>query len=194
MAHIDTNAIEGFDAMDAEARLNAILALDIPDEIDLSQYVKKSVFDKTASDLAAAKKSLTERMTADEAAKAAKEAADAERDALIKELTRKTAIAENEKKLLGQGYSAALAAEIAEAMTDGDNARIIAAMAKHDAEREKAIRADMTRNNPKPNGGNKTDDGDGDDEKLALAKRLGKTAAERSGNTSSVLEHYLKKS
>lgn len=191
MAHFDTSTIEGFDAMSVEDKLTALLGAEIPDPVDLSGYVKKSVFDKTASDLAAAKKTIADNMTAEEAAKAAKDQAEAEMKQQIADLTRKAVIAENEKTLIAQHYTPELAREVAEAIADGDTARQLAAMAKHDAELEKAIRADLMRGNAKPQGG--SPDNEGDDAALELAKALGKKAAERLTARENVLGHYIKK-
>ena len=66
MAKINTDAIKDFATMSDSDKLAALLALDIPDAVDLSQYVTKSTFDKTASELADKKRQLAERMGEDE--------------------------------------------------------------------------------------------------------------------------------
>lgn len=53
MAKIDTTKIEGYADMTAEQKLAALEALEVPEEVDLSGYVKKSVFDAKASEAAA---------------------------------------------------------------------------------------------------------------------------------------------
>ena len=181
--------IEGYDKMTDEERKAAIEAFDVPEAPDLSKYVKKELFDKGASEIAALKKQLAEKMTDEEAAKAAKEAADAERDNLIKELQRKNSISENEKLLLKQGYSAELANSLAEALTDGDTAKQLELMAKHDAEREKALRAEILRANPKPGGGG---DGEEDDKSVTMAKAYGDRLAEKRKSGSEILAKYTK--
>lgn len=52
MAKIDTTTIEGYAEMTAEQKLAALEALEIPEAVDLSGYVKKSVFDAKASEAA----------------------------------------------------------------------------------------------------------------------------------------------
>lgn len=52
MAKIDTTTIEGYADMTAEQKLAALEALEIPEAVDLSGYVKKSVFDAKASEAA----------------------------------------------------------------------------------------------------------------------------------------------
>ena len=55
--------IENYENMTPEEKIAAWEAY----EPDYSGYVRKDVFDKTASDLAAAKKTIREKMTEDEA-------------------------------------------------------------------------------------------------------------------------------
>ena len=119
MAKIDVTKIEGYADMTPEEKLKALEGYDVPDP-DYSGYVKKDVFDKTASELAAKKKELTEKMSEDEQKKA-KEAE--ERQALEEKynaLLRENAVSKNKTKLLGLGYDEKLADETAEAMADGD--------------------------------------------------------------------------
>ena len=119
MAKIDVTKIEGYADMTPEEKLKALEGYDVPDP-DYSGYVKKDVFDKTASELAAKKKELTEKMSEDEQKKA-KEAE--ERQALEEKynaLLRENAVSKNKTKILGLGYDEKLADETAEAMADGD--------------------------------------------------------------------------
>ena len=55
MANIDTSKIEGYENMTAEEKVQALEAYAIADP-DYSGYVKKDTFDKTASELAQAKR------------------------------------------------------------------------------------------------------------------------------------------
>lgn len=193
MAHIDVNAIPGYEGLTEAEKLRAILGLEIPDPVDMTQYVKKSVFDKTASDLAAAKKTIEANMSAEQiAAEEAKKAAE-EREALIAELKRDKAISDNEKALLKKGVSPDLACELAEALASGDTARIMECYAKHDAAREQSIRADITRNNPKPSGAEKGEKGEEISGAEKLAIELGKRAAMRKEGANSALQHYIHK-
>ena len=65
MAKVDVTKIEGYDKMTPEEKIKALEAYETEDP-DMSGYVKKEVFDKTASELAAKKKELTEKLTEDE--------------------------------------------------------------------------------------------------------------------------------
>ena len=70
MAKVDITKIEGYEGMTPEEKIKALEAYEIEDvQPDYSGYVKKDVFDKTASELAGVKKQLKEKMTDDEAAK-----------------------------------------------------------------------------------------------------------------------------
>lgn len=62
MAKIDVSKIEGYAEMSAEDKLKALEAYDVPDP-DMSGFVSKEQFDKTASELAAKKKELRDKLT-----------------------------------------------------------------------------------------------------------------------------------
>ena len=65
MAKIDTSTIEGYSDMTPEQKIAALEAYKSA-EPDYSGYVKKDVFDKTASELAAKKKELNAKLSEDE--------------------------------------------------------------------------------------------------------------------------------
>ena len=73
MANIDTSKIEGYENMTAEEKVQALESFSIADP-DYSGYVKKEVFDKTASELAQSKKDLKARMSDEEKQKVETEA------------------------------------------------------------------------------------------------------------------------
>ena len=123
MAQIDTSKIEGYDTMTAEEKVKAFESFNIPDP-DYSGYVKKDVFDKTASDLAKAKKDLKDRMTEEEVKKAEAEAELNKYKEQAESLQREKNIAENKAKFISLGYDDALAQETAEAMEKGDYATV----------------------------------------------------------------------
>ncbi len=155
MAKIDVSKIEGYAEMSAEEKLKALEAYDVPDP-DLSGYVSKEQFDKTASELAAKKKELRDKMTDDEAAKQKEQE---ERDNMQKELDalrRESLVSKNKARLVALGYEEALADETAEAMADGKIEKVLANQKKHLEAFEKKVRAGALKNTPKPTG-----DGDG---------------------------------
>jgi len=153
---INTANIKGYSEMTLEEKLKALEALEIEDP-DYSGYVKKDTFDKTASELADAKKQLREKMSADEIK--AKEDAEkqeklqSEYDALL----RKVSLSENKAKLLALGYEDKLATETAEAMIDGNLDKVFANQKKHLETVEKKIREDVLHKTPKPEGGSSSD-------------------------------------
>ena len=141
--------IENYEQMTPEEKIAALESY----EPDMTGYVSKAVFDKTASDLAAAKKSLKERMTDDEA-KAAKAAE--EHAALIERAEKaEYALAVNgyAKAYLAMGYDEKLANATAEAMAKGDYATVFANQKTHTENREKALRAELLKQTPTPPAG-----------------------------------------
>lgn len=146
---IDVSQIEGYEDMTPEQKLKALEEFEVADP-DYSGYVKKDVFDKTASELAEKKKALKEKMTEDEATKQ-KEQEERERLQFdYEKLLRKTTVSENKANLLGLGYDEKLASETAEAMVDGDSEKVFANQKKHLEAVEKKVRADALKDTPKP--------------------------------------------
>ena len=154
MAKIDVTQIKGYESMSAEDKLKALEGFDIPDP-DFSGHVKKEVFDKTASELAAVKKQLKEKMTDDEAAKQKEKEEREELQSKYEQLLRKSEVAENKAKLVALGYDEKLADETAEAMADGDLEKVFINQKKHLDTFEKKVRAEALKDTPKP-----TPDGD----------------------------------
>ena len=151
MAKIDITKIEGYADMSAEDKLKALEAYEIADP-DYSGYVKKEVFDKTASELAAKKKELNEKLSAEEQSKIAEQEklTDLQNkyDALLKE----NEVSKYKANLLGMGYDDALAAETAQAMADGDTDKVFANQKKHLENVEKKVKAEVLKGTPKPDG------------------------------------------
>lgn len=149
---INTGKIEGYADMTPEEKIKALEAYELADP-DYTGYVKKEVFDKTASELADSKKQLREKMSADEIK--AKE--DAERQEKLQSdydaLLKKVSISENKAKLLALGYEDKLASDTAEAMTEGNIEKVFANQKKHLEAVEKKIREDVLHTTPKPEGG-----------------------------------------
>ena len=143
--------IENYENMTPEEKVAALEAY----EPDMNGFVAKSVFDKTASDLAAAKKSLKERMTEDEA-KAAKDAE--ERAALIarvKELEEKEAINTYVTSYLAMGYDEKTARSSAEALAKGDMETVFANQKKRIDGLTRDLETEKLKNTPAPaTGGN----------------------------------------
>lgn len=150
MAKIDTSNIEGFENMTAEEKLNALLGMDVPDRVDMSQFVPKSIADKYASEAADMKKQLRSKMSDDEAAKAQADADRHELEEKYNALLKKTTVAEYKAKYIAQGYDEKMAEETANALVDGDVERVFANGEKFKAELEKRIKADVLKGTPRP--------------------------------------------
>lgn len=146
--------IENYEEMTPEQKVAALEAY----EPDMSGYVSKSVFDKTASDLAAAKKSLRDKMTEDEA-KAAKVAEDqAALMAELEALRTEKMVAGYVNSYLTMGYDEKLAKSSAEALAKGDMDTVFKNQKIQADNREKALRTELLKNTPPPAAG-KTDAG-----------------------------------
>lgn len=173
MAKVDITKIEGYENMTPEEKIKALEAFEIEDkEPDYSGYVKKDVFDRTASELAGVKKQLKDKMTDDEAAKQKEQEEREELQKNYEALLRKSTVAEHKAELLGMGYDEKLAQETAEAMTDGDTVKVFANQKKHLEAVEKKVRAEALKDTPKPTG-------DGDSKTMTLEKLRGMTPSER---------------
>ena len=141
--------IENYENMSTEEKLAALEAY----EPDMSGYVSKATFDKTASEAASYKKQLREKMSEDEA-RLAKEAE--ERSALlarVEELEREKAVSGYYSSFLALGYEEKMAKASAEALANGDMEKMFAYHKSFAAGLEKAIRAEMLKQTPPPPAG-----------------------------------------
>lgn len=187
---ISTDSIQGFAEMSDADKVTALLGLDIPDPVDMSQFVDKKVFDAKATEAANLSKQLKAKMTDDEAAKAQ---ADADRKALedkYTELLRKSTIAEHTARFIAMpGYDEKLARETAEALFDGNMDKVFENQQKANAAYEKKLRAEMVKQDPKPDGAG------GDDQKkdtaVEFARNLGKQRADALKSANEGLKHYF---
>lgn len=173
MAKVDITKIEGYEGMTPEEKIKALEAYEIEDvKPDYSGYVKKDVFDKTASELAGVKKQLKEKMTDDEAAKQKEQEEREELQSKYEKLLHDSEVSKNKAELLALGYEEKLADDTAEAMVTGDLEKVIANQKKHLEAVEKKVRAEALKDTPKPTG-------DGDSKTMTLEKLRGMTPSER---------------
>ena len=129
MATIDVSKITGYSEMSAEDKVKALESFMLPDA-DYTGYVKKDVFDKTASELASAKKDLKARMTAEEQANADIQAtidglknSNADLEKQLAEQKKINLVAQHKAQLLGMdGYDEKTADLMAIALANGDTA------------------------------------------------------------------------
>lgn len=186
MARIDVTQIEGYEGMSVEDKLKALEGFDIPDP-DYSGYVKKDLFDKTASELAKAKKELKGKQSEDEQKEADRLAAEQEMKDELDTLRKEKAVSTHKASFLAQGYDEKLADKAAKAMVDGDMNAVFEAMKQHGVDREKAIRTELLKGTPTPPAGK---DGDEKSDGVKLAERLGKEAASSAKAANDILAQY----
>ena len=188
--NIDTSTIEGFDGMTAEQKVEALLKVEVPEKVDLTGYVKKDLFDKTASELAEAKKTAKAKMSEEEQAAAEREAKWEEMEAKLKQLElEKLESTYKASYLAMKGYDEKLAEDTAKALAAGDMEKVFANQQKASAAYEKQLRSELVKKDPKPDGA-----GGGDEKKDAaveLAKELGKQRADSLKAANEGLKHYF---
>ena len=148
---IDTSTIEGFDALSPEEKLNKLLAYDL--QPDYSGYVKKDVFDKTASELAKVKKENLDRLSEDEKQKKLAEEELNNLRARNEELERASKVSAYKAKYIAMGYSAELAEATAQAQIDGDADTVFDNHTKFLAEHDKTVKASLLGSTPMPPAG-----------------------------------------
>ncbi len=179
---IDVSKIEGYESMSAEEKLKALEGFDLPDP-DYTGYIRKELFDKTASELAAKKRELREKLSEEEATKL-KEQEDREKlQADYDRLLHKVSVSENKAKLLSLGYEDKLADDTAEAMANGDLDTVMANQKKHLESFEKKVRAEALKDTPKP-----TPDGDSKTMTLETLRKM--SPAERYAYSEEHPEEY----
>ena len=162
MAKIDISKIDGYENMTTEQKLAALEGFEIADP-DYSGYIRKEIFDKTASELAAKKKELNEKLSEDERTKQKEQEEREELQAKYEKLLRESEVSKFKAKLLGMGYEEKLADATAEAMADGDTEKVFTNQKKHLESVEKKIRAEVLIDTPKPTG-------DGNSKTMTLEK------------------------
>ena len=175
MAKIDTKLITGYEQMTLEQKVAALEAYNHPDP-DYSGYVKKDLYDKAASDAASWKKKHNELLTEDERKKQEDADALANMKKELDELRKDKTVSEFKAKLIAQGYDEALASDTAQAMADGDTAKVFANQGKFLEDYAKKVKADAMKKTPKPPAGDGSSDIDYS-KKIEEAQQSGDMAA-----------------
>jgi hypothetical protein len=142
------------EGMTLEEIESALEGIELPADNSAEIERLKNALSKSNSEAADYKKQLRDKMTDDE--KKAKE--DAEKlEQLQKsynELLKEKNISSYKSELLALGYEDKLASETAEAMVNGDTAKVFANQKKHQEAVAQKIRSDILKDTPKPDGGN----------------------------------------
>jgi len=180
---ISTEGIEGYAEMTAEQKLAAVLAMDVPDPVDMSQYIEKKAFDAKANEVAELSKKLKGKMTEDEVA-AAERAAELnglkEQMAALQADNQKLQRERTESMYKAQylampGYDEKLAEETAKAMASGDMDKVFANQKKANEAHEKSVKAELMKQTHHPDGNGQ---GEGEsDPMMEFAKKIGKEKA-----------------
>lgn len=196
MANINTESIAGFKDMTPEQQVEALLKVEVPDQVDLSGYVKKSVFDAKAAEASDLSKKLKGKMTEDEqkAAEAAEKAeADAkEKEALlarVAELEKNNTLREYTMSFHALGLDEKLSADTATAMADGKTETVFANLKKFLEDYEKSIEKKLMDKTPNPGGSSGKDE---EDAAIKKAKALYGKANGTAQTYTDVLGHYKK--
>lgn len=141
--------IENYESMTPEEKVAALEAY----EPDMSGFVAKATFDKTASELAAAKKRERDRMSEDEAKKAQEAEERAALLARVEQLEHEKAVSTYVNSYLAMGYDEKLARSSAEALAKGDMDTVFKNQKTNADIREKALRTEMLKQTPSPAAG-----------------------------------------
>lgn len=210
MANINTASIENFDSMTAEEKVSALLGMEIPEEVDLTGYVAKDVFDRKATEAANLSKQLKEKETAlrskaseqmtetEKLQEQIREMQEANEEALrvMREeneaLKRKDTLRDYQTNFGLLGFDEKLSGETAAALADGDSAKVFANLKKFLETYKKSIEAELLNKTPRPDGAG----GDPSKQRDTAAEMAKKLAGVRSGTNKSyndIMGNYLKK-
>lgn len=145
--------VEGYDEnMSPEDKLKLLESYEAPKQ-NYDGYVKKEVFDKTASDLASAKKELKAKLTEDEQ-KEQERLEESERiKAELESLRKEKTVSLHKSSFLSLGYSEELADKAATALESGDTASIFKYIGEHHKILEAKYKAEGLKSTPKPGAG-----------------------------------------
>lgn len=180
MPHIDVSQITGYEGMTAEQRVEAILKLDIPEQVDLSQYVAKADHEKVANELETLKNGGNTSSELEKQLATLQKNYDA--------LQRENLIAKTKARYMAMpGYNDDLAMKAAVAMVDNDHEKLFDLQNKANEAYKAQMDADRLKKMKPPADGDPPEE---EDEALALAKKLGKNAAHIQ-QSSKTLEHYM---
>lgn len=184
MAKIDVTKIEGYDKMTPEEQIAALLGFEYDDGAsEIERY--KNAATKANSEAAEWKKKHNALLSDDEKNKQASEERMAQMQEELDKLRRKELVGGFVAQLVSQGYEAKLAQETAEAMADGDMAKVIANQTKFLATHDNALKAEILKGTPTPPAG-------GQNETMTLEKLRAMSAQERYEYSTKNPEEYKK--
>lgn len=185
----DWTKVTGYrEDMTAEEKVELLKGFEIEAPSPGEGYVSKKLYDAAASDLAAVKKQLKERMTSEEAAQAEREASDRALREELNLLRRERSVSMFKAKLLEAKYSAEDAEKLAIAAADGKMDVFMDVIAKANASVEKNLRAEILKNTPRPGAGTETE---ASDKATEIAIGIAKDVAAANKSANDTLSHYM---
>lgn len=126
MAKIDVTKIEGYSAMTADQKLSALEALEL-ELADATEAEKlKNAVSRANSEAADWKKKHNALLSEEERKEAERAAKEAEREAELQTLRKENAVTKHKADLMALGYDEKLAIDTANALADGDMAKVFA--------------------------------------------------------------------
>lgn len=175
MAKIDTTTIEGYSAMSESEKLAALEAYDFDDGAsEIERY--KSAASKANTEAADWKRKHNELLA--NAGKAKETETENEQlRTRVEQLEKQNKVATYTANYTALGYDKALAAETAQALADGDMAKVLENQKKYQDAHEKALLANKMKNFPTPPAGDKGEPDDGYLKKAAEAQANGDFSA-----------------
>lgn len=204
MPTIDTSAIEGYEAMTAEQKIEALTKFEYQDFASELAKTKedfakaKTAMDKASSELAEKKRQDKAKMSESDAMIAELKDALAQSQEAVKAVTEQleeqqkiNQIATYKNSYLSLGYDEKLAEETAKAIVAGDMAKVFENQKKAAEAAAKQIKDELTRKDPRPGGA-----GGGDTnevpENIKLAQKLGKLRHQSQSASDDIMKHYMK--
>lgn len=145
---IDVSKIPGYEEMSQEEKVAALEGY----ELDVSGFVKKEVFDKTASELSDLKKKQREALSEEERKKAEADEALTDLQNKYNALLRESEISKSKADYLSIGYSEELAEKAAVALADGDTKALFEVQKAAKELFATSLKQELIKGTPKPVG------------------------------------------
>ena len=175
MAKIDTTKIEGYDKMTPEQKLAALEGFEYEDNAAELEKTKNAL-SKSNSEAAEWRKKHNALLSEDEKKKQEEAERFAQMEKELNDLRKGKTVSEYKAKFIAQGYSEALAEDTAQALADGDTAKVFVNQQKFLDEYAKTVKADALKKTPKPAAGSGSTEIDYD-KKIEEAQQSGDMSA-----------------
>lgn len=158
MAKIDTTNIQGYEDMTPEEKVAALEALEYNDgSAEIERY--KAAATKANSEAASWKKKHNALLSDEDKNKQEREEELTNLRTKVENLEKEKAVSGHQAKLLAMGYDEELAKATAEAMAEGDTAKVFEYQKKFIEAHDKNLEADLLKNTPNPPAGKSSGDG-----------------------------------